>query len=1026
MNDQQTLYVTLATNAASYRASMRQGSRSTDEFGDSLDDASGKSKKLSDEVNKLSGRIRLIVDALALVGPAAIPITAVAIPAVTGLAAQAIIAGTALGVTALAFVGLGDAVKAIREAELEPSIENLEEMHKTLTDLSPAARDFALNLSDSLDVLKTARDASSEGFFPGAERGLERLEDALPRINDFLFTYADVTGDLAGRLGGDLGSEGMADFLDFLEGEARIGLTTLYKTIANVVAGLGDMWQAFDPVNDDFAQWLFEQSRDFKLWAREIEDSDGLESLFDYIDQNGPQVAETMGAIGGMALDLVQALAPLGGPSLQGLEVLADLIGAISDSPLGTPIMAGFAAVTLLNRGLSITGGLLTKIGIQGSGTGKYAPFRGLIDQSGKARTATSLLRADLAMMRAEYPKLNAAAAVGLSGMSKTTAAAQRTRAAIGQTVKTAGAAGVAVGAISLLATGAAEDVGITNTATLGLAGSMAGPVGAAVGTTIGAFLDLRAESNDLSAAIRGIDDAINDADFGKMESSLARLRKDFADNQEGITGFGDYFDEFSKELVAAGRGEWTYGDMIERELEEAEAKTLQFERAVTLVGLALDENFGKDDLGRSVIPSLEEMEGVTRSAETAMYALGYTWERLAEMDPEGQREAADEIARWIVKADSAEGRTGAFARSVEDLGNEALSTADSAKQMSDALDALLGPTLEAEAATDAWRMSIKDLRKELHAGAGFAGFGKEAMENREITRAYVEDSKTRLTALAGLTETTEKDMAAAVAQTRREFIEAGIAAGISRKAITRRADAMGLTPKLVRTVFEAAGITETEIKARNLANLYERLPKKLQTNIATNGIPKAKGDIDKLVEKYNLTDKQRTALVTIRDMASKDIEDVIALLEKTDGQKPNPDVSANTAPARSALSSLLEFLGKVDGTTATTTVYTRHATVGGPKPGPGPEMIPERPPGIDPKTPPQPPSPRATSDYVVPSTRAGSGGTTTVQEAPLIGTLTVPAERGASYEDVDRTIAGVVRATSLARRSGRWQKRRS
>ena len=40
--------------------------------------------------------------------------------------------------------------------------------------------------------------------------------------------------------------------------------------------------------------------------------------------------------------------------------------------------------------------------------------------------------------------------------------------------------------------------------------------------------------------------------------------------------------------------------------------------------------------------------------------------------------------------------------------------------------------------------------------------------------------------------------MAVAVRETRREFIQSGIAAGMSRKEIVDRANALGLTPKAV------------------------------------------------------------------------------------------------------------------------------------------------------------------------------------------------------------------------------------
>src|SRR5690349_20168813 len=86
----------------------------------------------SAQIDRFSGRLRLLADASALLGPALIPIGAVAVPAVAGLAAQFGFAALAGGAAIAAFQGVGDALSAVNKAHLDPTAENLEKARKAM------------------------------------------------------------------------------------------------------------------------------------------------------------------------------------------------------------------------------------------------------------------------------------------------------------------------------------------------------------------------------------------------------------------------------------------------------------------------------------------------------------------------------------------------------------------------------------------------------------------------------------------------------------------------------------------------------------------------------------------------------------------------------------------------------------------------------------------------------------------------------------------------------------------------------
>lgn len=1069
MADGRTLYVILSANAAAYKTAMRGSAsetrdfgREVDETGRKIDRTSAKTERMGKEVDKLSGRLRIALDVLALIGPAAVPLAAVALPALTGMASQAALLAVSGGAAMLALNGTVDALKAIEEARLDPSAANLQKMHEALEKMPADARAFVAEVDSMRPMLDQLQDAAASGLFgPGGLDNIGRLRNMLTPVSRLVEESANSLGHMASEGIDAFDSKRGREFVRFLRQEVRPGVTDMLSTIGNLAGGLGELWMGFQPVNNDFGDWLLEQSRDFKTWAREIDETDSYEAFIDYIRENGPEVADALGSIGDMTVQLVQAAAPMGGPALQGITLFADAVAKILDSPIGPSLIAGAGAAALLNRSLQLTTSLLGKIGVQSAANGTISGagiVGGLEKRAWGAAAGVQNLgqRLRYAGQSAEY-------------------ASERTlraREATAGYAKAAGGAAAGIAAVAVLSTEQGRALGLNNTALLGLTGSMLGPFGAAGGATVGLLLDLVSASKNATATLDGLDKAVEGTDWTSMREQIAASRAELEDLRNVDTSKpGDIFEKMGSDLRGVWNGDFSWEGSVERtaEYERELAKLEERSQAVATAQVTLGKELGVLNPELSYAgATTDEWRRTLERAQPAMDALGISAEDLYNMDSSEVGVAADRIREWIRNADSGKGRVEAFATSVHGLADDFLSTADSAEVMGAALEALLGPALGAEAATDAWHASLKTLRQELKAGMGFEGYKKGAVENRQVTRDYADASIQRLKALAGVTGTTQKDMARAVASTRREFIESAVAAGLDREAVIKRANALGLTPKLVRTVFEAAGITETELKARELADNIKKIPPKVRTLIATEGIPKSKAAIDELVEKYELTEQQRTALVSIKDLASADIEGVIALLEQTAGSKPNPDVSANTAPARAALEDLLAFLRGVDGTTATTTVYTKRVTIGGAQPSSPGEPTP-------PRMPTQPSggggggggggdlpdrngrirsaggggnkpymfNPGATLDTsritdttrrysgtrLVPSAAgasSGVGGSTSYYDAPTIGNLTVPAMPGATLADVDQTAGAIVRAASFARSSGRWKRRRN
>lgn len=229
-------------------------------------------------INQLTGRLSLMADAVAILGPGLVPIGAVAVPAVTGLANQLGVAAIAGGVAITAFQGVGDALEALNTYQLDPTAANLDAARDAMERLSPAAQELVQQVQNLRPELEGIRDASAEGLFPGVSDAIDRLDDRLPDVERIFSRIAEVSGQLAAEGGEAIASPRLDDFFDFLATDATDTLVDLGYTVGNVAEGLSELWMAFDPLNDDFSSWLLDGARSFNGWA------DGLAQTEGYAD----------------------------------------------------------------------------------------------------------------------------------------------------------------------------------------------------------------------------------------------------------------------------------------------------------------------------------------------------------------------------------------------------------------------------------------------------------------------------------------------------------------------------------------------------------------------------------------------------------------------------------------------------------------------------------------------------------------------------------------------------------------------
>lgn len=560
-----------------------------------IDSVDKSARRADASINQLTGRLRLFADAAAILGPSLVPIGGIAVAAVTGLASQLGFAAIGAGTLVVAVQGVGDALKAVNEAALEPTTANIEKAQEAMAKIGPDARDFVVRFQTLRPVLTDLRDAAARGWFPGLTESLDSLERLAPRVAAIFERIGETGGNLIAEGAGALAGPEWADFLRFIETNAPQALDELGRTVGNFIKSMANMWMEFDPLNDDFSTWLLEQSRAFEEWSDGLSETEGFQEFVEYIRTNGPKVADAMGALGTALVEITEALAPLGGPSLKIIETFADVIGAIADSDLGTPIMAGVAALALYNRTLQVTAALQTRL------TGSTALSSSLAAGGilGATKTGATGLRQTTADLRT-YGALRSQV------LARTTAETERMNAALARSKPAlAGLAkgGAVLGGLTLATTELGDSFGGT-AAQMALMGAGFGPWGAAAGAAIGTIMQLKDANKAFEDSLLSVRQAIEAGDVAGGKSALARTAQDandFASKYDARTrlrekGFWGAVNPFGRSavdnvLMIKNEVEGIFGDSDVEEhnakVAEASAELKELESSLAAAELA-------------------------------------------------------------------------------------------------------------------------------------------------------------------------------------------------------------------------------------------------------------------------------------------------------------------------------------------------------------------------------------------------------------------------------------------------------
>jgi hypothetical protein len=189
--------------------------------------------------------------------------------------------------------------------------------------------------------------------------------------------------------------------------------------------------------------------------------------------------------------------------------------------------------------------------------------------------TALKGLRADWAAYNAVTRTAQGRAKATATQMTAHREAASKLSATLKSSASVLGRTTFGVAGLAVATSGLGEQIGLTNTVSLGLMGTMAGPYGAAIGSAVGLTMDMAQAQGAVADQLARVHTAVAAGDLETAVASLKAL-KDTQRDINSVDGLGDFFGDIGQSGGASllqGLGTISVDGLKEAEAEVARLK---------------------------------------------------------------------------------------------------------------------------------------------------------------------------------------------------------------------------------------------------------------------------------------------------------------------------------------------------------------------------------------------------------------------------------------------------------------------
>lgn len=753
------LHVRVVADIGTFEGNLNRAGDAVDDFGRSVDQSAEKTRGAADADRELGQAAaaaavdtKLLGGALVTVGGSITTVGAAALK--TGVAYNTLQQQSRAALTTL--LGSAEAANAQMD-KLDEWAKNSPFAKQVFIQAQQQLLGFGMaaeNVLPTLDAVQNAVAATG-----GSNQDIAEIVNSLAKVQG--------TGQLTARTFQELGTRGI-DAAKLI-GDA-MGMTA-NEVRASVTAGTLDAGKALEALTEGMQMRFGGAAENVKNTA--LGAFDRVKAAWrDLSSELAEPLVSRYG--GGMLVDL--------------LNVAADFMRAFQALP--EPIKVTTAAIVFLGGAAMLAGGTFL------------------------------LLRPKILAVRAELDKLNLSSRLSADGLRSLD------RAALLRNVMRGAAL---LGGLALASSDAAESFALATTAGYTLVGfATGGPIGAAIGAAVGLFSDLSRATGDSTAQLKAFSDSISASDLSASAAGLRELQKaadesfeSMLRSQEGVGAALRYM--FSTEnlrnvhsLATEGKAAWEVmadgADAAGYEVAKFQGALQQLER----------ETVGSAEAQKRYAEGFREMFDPRAAQQFAdqvgpiLEDIGLSLDDVLAEGPDGRNwdRAQDAIRAYADALASGEMATSAVGDALAGLGDELMSTTDSAKALDEALKGVFEPQMDYDTAVGKWHESLRDLSSELQSAAGNLDLTTEAgFANVSAIQDHVSATREMMVSAAGAGESAE-NLARMLRDGRQSILDTATAAGFSAEQVGALLDTYGMTPELVQTVIEQVGAEEARREA--------------------------------------------------------------------------------------------------------------------------------------------------------------------------------------------------------------------
>ncbi|MEU7149218.1 transglycosylase SLT domain-containing protein [Streptomyces sp. NPDC045456] len=205
---------------------------------------------------------------------------------------------------------------------------------QALAAMPPATRKTATAFIGLKKDFTAWSDSLSGTTMPLFTRGINLLRAALPKLTPFVKSTAVAFTGFLDSLGKGQAGRVFTEFGANMRRLSGSSLASFLNILRNIAVGFVGVLNAFAPMSRGVTGGLEQMTARFAAFGATLRTSAGFQQFIAYVRANAPQAQGLVANLARTAVTLIQAIAPLGGVTLQVVTIFAQLTAAIP-----TPVM---------------------------------------------------------------------------------------------------------------------------------------------------------------------------------------------------------------------------------------------------------------------------------------------------------------------------------------------------------------------------------------------------------------------------------------------------------------------------------------------------------------------------------------------------------------------------------------------------------------------------------------------------------------------------------------------------------------